>query len=54
MDANTVFNNAVVVQPGSTSQNVATTDLTQTISFSDIDFDDNWAPIDYLADPDEL
>lgn len=54
VDANTVFNNAVVVQPGSTSENVATTDLTQTIAFSDIDFDDNWAPIDYLADPDEL
>lgn len=52
--ANTEFSSAVVVRPGLTANNEPTTDLTQTINFSDIDFDDNWATIDFVDDPDNL
>jgi len=53
-DANNTFNSAVVLQPGMTANNEPTTDPEVTISFSDIDFDDNWATIEYVTDPDTI
>ena len=37
-------------QPGSTANNVATSDITQTIDYSLIEFDDNWAYIKQVSD----
>lgn len=52
--ANTNFESAVVIQPGLTANNEPTTDPDLTINFSDIDFDDNYAVIDYVTDPDSV
>jgi len=54
VSANTNFESAVVIQPGVTANNEPTTDPDLTINFSDIDFDDDYAVIDYVADPDSI
>jgi len=54
VSANTNFESAVVIQPGLTANNEPTTDPDLTINFSDIDFDDDYAVIDYVADPDSI
>lgn len=48
--ANNTFNEALVVRPGLTANNEPTTDLTETIDFQDIDFDDNWQSFDYVVE----
>ena len=37
-------------QPGSTANNVATTDITQTVDYSLIEFDDNWSYLGQSSD----
>jgi hypothetical protein len=54
VSANTNFESAVVIQPGLTANNEPTTDPDLTINFNDIDFDDNYAVIDYVTDPDSI
>jgi len=48
--ANTVFSEFQTLQPGSTANNVATDDITQTVDFSLIEFDDNWENIEQISD----
>ena len=48
--ADTEFETFQTGQPGSTANNVATTDITQTIDYSLIEFDDNWAYLGQTSD----
>lgn len=48
--ADTEFEVYQTGQPGSTANNVATSDITQTIDYSLIEFDDNWAYIGTSSD----
>ena len=48
--ANTSFEEFQTIQPGSTANNVATTDITQTVDYSLIEFDDNWDFIEQISD----
>ena len=53
-DANNTFDSAVVLQPGMTANNEPTTDPDLTIDFNDIDFDDNWATVSFVDDPNNI
>ena len=44
--ANAVFEESLTVQPGLTANGAPTTDITQTIDFASIEFDDDW---DYIV-----
>ena len=48
--ADTEFETFQTGQPGSTANNVATSDITQTIDYSLIEFDDNWAYLGQSSD----
>ena len=48
--ANTSFEEFQTIQPGMTANNVATTDITQTVDFSLIEFDDDWDYIEQISD----
>lgn len=48
--ANTEFVEYQTIQPGMTANNEPTTDITQTIDFSLIEFDDNWDYIERISD----
>jgi hypothetical protein len=48
--ADTEFETFQTGQPGSTANNVATSDITQTIDYSLIEFDDNWAYLGQTSD----
>ena len=48
--ANTTFEEFQTMQPGSTANNVATSDITQTVDYSLIEFDDNWDFIEQISD----
>tara|TARA_R110000764_G_scaffold237843_1_gene334349 strand:- start:678 stop:1274 length:597 start_codon:yes stop_codon:yes gene_type:complete len=46
----TAFETFQTGQPGSTANNVATTDITQTVDYSLIEFDDNWSYLGQSSD----
>ena len=48
--ANTSFEEFQTIQPGMTANNVATSDITQTVDFSLIEFDDDWDYIEQISD----
>ena len=48
--ANTPFSTAYTVQPGLTANGEPTTDITETINYTLIEFDDNWAYIKTKTD----
>lgn len=48
--ADSPFEEFLTGQPGSTANNVATSDITQTIDYSLIEFDDNWNYIGQISD----
>ena len=48
--ANTEFEEYQTIQPGMTANNEPTTDITQTVDYSLIEFDDNWDYIEQISD----
>jgi len=48
--ANTEFEEFQTIQPGMTANNEPTTDITQTVDYSLIEFDDNWDYIEQISD----
>jgi len=48
--ANTAFEEFQTIQPGMTANNEPTTDITQTVDYSLIEFDDNWDYVEQISD----
>ena len=48
--ANTEFEEYQTIQPGMTANNEPTTDITQTVDYSLIEFDDDWDYIEQISD----
>jgi hypothetical protein len=48
--ANTEFEEYQTIQPGMTANNEPTTDITQTVDYSLIEFDDNWDYVEQISD----
>jgi len=50
VDTNSLPEEAVIIQPGLTSNGTPTTDINETIPYQQIEFDDDWGIVTYIED----